>query len=322
MNYSNFPDNIDYSSDESYLSDLTYEDWQKIFDYNNAIQNEKTDVAEEILNGLKGKHITADDINKLIDCIRNIEIYLYPIIQGKFKGGKIYGVSQGDAEENIPIGFNGNDTYVNADGDTFFSPKFEENGESLEEKYLQQKDLADAITEIEDINAATLNGKYDTYFAKASHAHTKSEISDFPLSLKNPYSLSVDINGTKASYDGSSFREIKINPNSVGATTQEYVENHFLAATNGKEIDTSETENPVVFKGNDGQISMLDNEIQGDSYSKLTNFDEIYSSNFYGDLYNANNVESQKVKTSEVNIDSSIKLVYDSNSESLNFIFT
>ena len=53
-------------------------------------------------------------------------------------------------------------------------------------------------------------------FATASHTHTKSQITDFPTSLKNPYSLSITVDGgdTGAAsadvYDGSSAKSISV----------------------------------------------------------------------------------------------------------------
>lgn len=54
-------------------------------------------------------------------------------------------------------------------------------------------------------------------YAAASHAHTKSQITDFPSSLKNPTSLTVQGNGTTlATYDGSAVKTVNITKSSVG----------------------------------------------------------------------------------------------------------
>lgn len=46
-------------------------------------------------------------------------------------------------------------------------------------------------------------------YAAASHTHTKSQITDFPSSLKNPYTLKLkDISGTVVNYDGSSAKDL------------------------------------------------------------------------------------------------------------------
>lgn len=58
-----------------------------------------------------------------------------------------------------------------------------------------------------------LNGK-----ASSSHTHTKSQITDFPSSMKNPNSLTISLNGTsQGAYDGSAAKSINVTPSSIGA---------------------------------------------------------------------------------------------------------
>ncbi len=60
-----------------------------------------------------------------------------------------------------------------------------------------------------------LSGKANT-----SHTHTKSEITDFPTSMKNPSALTIKLNGTsQGAYDGSSAKEINITAGSIGAVS-------------------------------------------------------------------------------------------------------
>lgn len=62
---------------------------------------------------------------------------------------------------------------------------------------------------------AQLDGK-----ANSSHTHTKSQITDFPTSLKNPNSLTIQGNGTTLTngiYDGSAAKTVNITPSSIGA---------------------------------------------------------------------------------------------------------
>ena len=66
-----------------------------------------------------------------------------------------------------------------------------------------------------------------TTFAPSTHTHTTSEITNFPTSLMNPTALSITVNGTATSYDGSIARSITINESALGIT----------AVTNA-EIDT------------------------------------------------------------------------------------
>jgi hypothetical protein len=57
-----------------------------------------------------------------------------------------------------------------------------------------------------------LNGK-----ANSSHTHTKSQITDFPASLKNPTALTIQTNGAiAATYDGSAAKTINITKGNIG----------------------------------------------------------------------------------------------------------
>lgn len=57
-----------------------------------------------------------------------------------------------------------------------------------------------------------LNGK-----ANSSHTHTKSQITDFPSSLKNPTALTIQTNGAiAATYDGSTAKTVNITKGNVG----------------------------------------------------------------------------------------------------------
>lgn len=62
-----------------------------------------------------------------------------------------------------------------------------------------------------------VTGKPST-FTPSTHTHTKSQISDFPASLKNPTSLTLIVNGTTTTYDGSTARSITINESALGIT--------------------------------------------------------------------------------------------------------
>ena len=61
-----------------------------------------------------------------------------------------------------------------------------------------------------------VTGKPST-FAPAAHNHTKSQITDFPASLKNPTALTIQTNGTTAAtYDGSAAKSVNITKASIG----------------------------------------------------------------------------------------------------------
>lgn len=68
------------------------------------------------------------------------------------------------------------------------------------------QDLRGAISELNSGKAAS------------NHTHTKSQITDFPASLKNPNALTISFNGTsQGAYDGSSAKTINITPSGIGA---------------------------------------------------------------------------------------------------------
>ena len=62
-----------------------------------------------------------------------------------------------------------------------------------------------------------IKGKADAIYAAKSHTHTKSQITDFPSSLKNPTSLTIQTNGTTAAtYDGSAAKTVNITKGNIG----------------------------------------------------------------------------------------------------------
>ena len=67
-----------------------------------------------------------------------------------------------------------------------------------------------------------------TTFTPSSHTHTKSQITDFPSSLKNPNSISIQLNGgTATAYDGSVAKSINITPSSIGAATSSHTHSQY-----------------------------------------------------------------------------------------------
>ena len=106
--------------------------------------------------------------------------------------------------------------------------------------------------------------------ANASHTHSKSQITDFPASLKNPTSISIKLNGgTATTYDGSTAKSINITPSSIGAAAS----NH----THGQYYDSSQSRsaNTVLAapNGSDGGASfrkLVASDIPSLSYLPLT----------------------------------------------------
>lgn len=69
-------------------------------------------------------------------------------------------------------------------------------------------------------------------FTPSDHTHLKTEITDFPVSLKNPSAITFNINGTNTSYDGSSAKTITINESALGITAITNAEIDSILATN------------------------------------------------------------------------------------------
>lgn len=62
-----------------------------------------------------------------------------------------------------------------------------------------------------------IKSKADAVYSAKSHTHTKSQITDFPASLKNPTALTIQTNGTTAAiYDGSVAKTVNITKSNIG----------------------------------------------------------------------------------------------------------
>lgn len=62
-----------------------------------------------------------------------------------------------------------------------------------------------------------IKGKTDGVYSAKSHTHTKSQITDFPISFKNPTALTIQTNGTTAAtYDGSAAKTVNITKGNIG----------------------------------------------------------------------------------------------------------
>lgn len=71
-----------------------------------------------------------------------------------------------------------------------------------------------------------------TTYTPTDHTHLKTEITDFPASLKNPNAITFNINGTNTSYDGSVARTITINESALGITSISNSEIDTIIASN------------------------------------------------------------------------------------------
>lgn len=84
------------------------------------------------------------------------------------------------------------------------------------DNYTVKTDYATTAGSANSVAWGNVSGKPST-FPPASHTHTKSQITDFPTSLKNPTALTVQTNGTTAAtYDGSAAKTVNITKASIG----------------------------------------------------------------------------------------------------------
>lgn len=93
--------------------------------------------------------------------------------------------------------------YIKGKTDGVYQPKgsYAASGHTHDDRYYTE-------TEIN----TKLNGK-----ANSSHTHTKSQITDFPSSLKNPTALTIQTNGAiAATYDGSAAKTVNITKGNIG----------------------------------------------------------------------------------------------------------
>lgn len=102
-----------------------------------------------------------------------------------------------------------------------------------------------------------ITGKPST-FTPSSHTHTKSQISDFPVSLKNPNALTIKLNGnTQGAYDGSAAKDINITAAGIGAALASHSHNYAGSSSAGgsansaTKLDSSagSVTQPVYFSG-------------------------------------------------------------------------
>lgn len=79
--------------------------------------------------------------------------------------------------------------------------------------------------------------------AASSHNHTKSQITDFPTSLKNPSSLTVQGNGTTSfTYDGSAAKTLNIKPG-TGISISSDTSGNITVTNTSTNTDTKVTQN-------------------------------------------------------------------------------
>ena len=106
-----------------------------------------------------------------------------------------------------------------------------------------------------------LNGK-----AASSHTHTKSQITDFPTSIKNPTFITVQLNsgtteGTnKFTYDGSAAKTINITPSRIGAAASSHTHSYsqITGLTANRALVSDSSGKPAVSAVTSTELGYLD----------------------------------------------------------------
>ena len=130
-------------------------------------------------------------------------------------------------------------------------------------------------------NVATLNMVLDgEYYANGNQR--LAHVSEIPNSLKNPYALTISLNGTsQGPYDGSAAKNINITPSSIGAATSDH--NHdgrYLKLTGGVlkgqiilpdiDVNTSYTGSIIIGASNTENLGIDGNEIMARNNGKAS----------------------------------------------------
>lgn len=120
-------------------------------------------------------------------------------------------------------------------------------------------------------DANTLDGKDSTAFANATHTHTKSQIKDFPTSMKNPTSMKLQLNGgttegtNQFTYDGSVAKTVNITPAGIGASHSSHTHTGSQVTQDATHRFATDTEK------NNWNAKLDDNDMNPDYFEKKSN---------------------------------------------------
>ena len=272
--YSNFPESLDYPNDNTaYLSDLTANDWKKVKQYNEAVQNGDDKAASAILKELEGKNITAKDINKIIDCIRAIETAYFNntakykvVSNGDFNNMTTVGLyTMKEAAANKPTAAGYYSLIVLksdvSNDNCIHQIAILEQSSNVYVRYLF--DNWSPWVKINDGgNADTVDGKH------ASDLQNYNNLINKPNSLKNPNPLILQFNGTtQKNYDGSSSQTLNITPSGIGAANI----NHAPAScgTVGYELISNRNSNSPIWKPPSYALCSTDSSVSAKTVSVI-----------------------------------------------------
>ena len=284
--YSNFPNEMDYSDDvTAYLSDLTSDDWEKIKKYNQAMIDGRNSDADDLLKSLNGKHITAEDINKIIDCIRAIEKTYFNntakydvITNGNFNNMRIPGIytMKNPTANKPPTGYYFGLIVLNsADKNHVEQIAFQENTHNIYIRSLYSSHWSEWAKINDGGNADTVDGKHASDF--------------YPITGGE---LNGNIHITEYG-DGDKIDDVKITNtsiefNSVGEYGTEG--DYYSSSMSSRAINIEDVQDDSSHKN----MCITSSSIvaSGNLNKTISGFDSISSTSFTGDGSNITNVNA------------------------------
>lgn len=147
---------------------------------------------------------------------------------------------------------------------------------------LNKPDYSD-VADIADINAnMDIIDEQIAEKADNTHTHTKSDITDLPITLKNPTALTINFNGAlNTTYDGSVAKTVNITPSSIGAAASSHTHSNATSSTSGfmsaddkaklDGIETEATKITVDSSLNDTSTNPVENKVINEALKEKAN---------------------------------------------------
>lgn len=140
--------------------------------------------------------------------------------------------------------------------------------------------------------------------AAASHTHTKSQITDFPTSLKNPTSIKIQLNGgttegtNQFTYNGSAAKNINITPSSIGASASGHTHS-YLPLSGGTMTGAITLPGNPTSNLHAATKQYVDSQIAGSGSGDMLK--SVYDTDNDGVVDSSEKIESEGKKTSTTN---------------------
>ena len=188
-------------------------------------------------------HVKAD-ITDFPNALKNPNSIIIKINSGTTEGTNLF-TYDGSSTKNINI--------------TLDSIGAAASDHAHDDRYYSQDVIDKKLTTItgggETVSWGSISGVPNT-FIPSEHTHVKSDITDFPESMKNPTALKIQFNGTvNSTYDGSIAKTVNITPSAIGAAAS----THTHAKTDITDFPESmKNPNAIIIKVNSGATEGTD----------------------------------------------------------------